>query len=409
MAGRSETLSSFLPRLARDALAGDPPPTAPDARDLSGALLFADISGFTGLTLGMATRGHAGPELIVELLNACFDRIIDAAEARGGDVLDFDGDAVLALWPAADGGAALADAAATAMACAHAIQDAVRADGVHLRIGVAAGPIVLTRVGGHQDRWTFLTTGAPFESVGRASRTARPGSVTCLDDTRRIMERGRAAPPVHPPPAPPELADACLVPYLPDMLVRRVAAGPLAWSSELRTVSVVFLILRGLDGARREDRAKLQSATVSVQRALDDWGGVLNQVLLDDTGHVMLAAFGLPSASHEDDPTRATLAALAIERALLDQRLVFSVGVSTGWAYCGAYGNERRRRYAIVGDTVNLAARLAQHAGHGLLADATTAAEARARVTFEALPPIALKGRPDPTPVFVPRHTTIPR
>ena len=405
MPGASETLASFLPRIALDALRGEPAPAAPDALEIVGALLFADIHDFTGLTLDMARRGNAGPELIVELLNACFDRIIVEVTSHGGDVLEFDGDAVIALWRAAEGDQALADATATAERCARAIQVAVQQASVNLRIGLAAGPMFLTRVGGSQGRWIFLVSGAPFEEVGRVSRTTRPGDVACLDRTRSLVKRGRPAlrrEGPHHAPVPP---DAQLIPYLPDILVRRVAAGRFAWISELRTVSIVFLILRELDGARPDDRTKIQSATVSVQQALDVWDGVLNQMLLDDTGHVLLAAFGLPSMSHEDDPTRATLAALAIERALSDQRLSFSIGVTTGWAYCGAYGNERRRRYAIVGDTVNLAARLAQHARQGLLTDATTATEANSRIAFEARPPMTLKGRREPTPVFAPQRT----
>ena len=37
-----------------------------------------------------------------------------------------------------------------------------------------------------------------------------------------------------------------------------------------------------------------------------------------------------------------------------------SVGISTGLAYCGVLGNARRREFAVIGNKVNMAARLSQ-------------------------------------------------
>ena len=53
-----------------------------------------------------------------------------------------------------------------------------------------------------------------------------------------------------------------------------------------------------------------------------------------------------------------------------------SIGVTTGTAFCGEIGSDARREYTVMGDTVNLAARLMQASGGGILCDEATASRA---------------------------------
>ena len=56
----------------------------------------------------------------------------------------------------------------------------------------------------------------------------------------------------------------------------------------------------------------------------------------------------------------------------------------------------------MLGALVNLAARLMQEAGDGVLCDAATAEAARSALAFETLPPVRVKGRDDPVLVYRP-------
>lgn len=55
-----------------------------------------------------------------------------------------------------------------------------------------------------------------------------------------------------------------------------------------------------------------------------------------------------------------------------------SIGVTTGKVFCGAVGSHIRREYALIGDVVNLSARLMGKAGDGgILCDLPTFKEAQ--------------------------------
>lgn len=51
---------------------------------------------------------------------------------------------------------------------------------------------------------------------------------------------------------------------------------------------------------------------LAVQTAVYQFEGSVNKFLMDDKGSTLIAVFGLPPLSHEDDATRGVLAALSI-------------------------------------------------------------------------------------------------
>jgi len=86
--------------------------------------------------------------------------------------------------------------------------------------------------------------------------------------------------------------------------------------------------------------------------------GSLNKFLVDDKGLVFLMVFGLPPFVHIDDPVRACRACLEMTQVLMQMGLVGRIGITTGRVYCGVVGSDKRREYTVMGDTVNLSARL---------------------------------------------------
>lgn len=87
--------------------------------------------------------------------------------------------------------------------------------------------------------------------------------------------------------------------------------------------------------------------------------GSLNKLLMDDKGSTLIVCFGLPPLMHQDDPVRAILAAFTLRQYLTKIDCKCYIGIATGTVFAGVVGSSgSRREYSVLGDSVNLAARL---------------------------------------------------
>lgn len=191
--------------------------------------------------------------------------------------------------------------------------------------------------------------------------------------------------------------------YVPSAVMPWLDVKEEKWASELRLITVLFVNL-GLSEAellritKEDDIDTVQTILEVVQQSVYRYEGSLNKFLMDDKGSTLLAVFGLPPLAHEDDSVRGILAAINIISNLRKLHFTASCGISSGRAYCGIVGNRARREYSVLGDTVNLAARLMQHAtaNHitgGVVCDLSTQYLARHRFQFDPLQPIKVKGK----------------
>nr|MBA3534051.1 AAA family ATPase [Ardenticatenales bacterium] len=94
--------------------------------------------------------------------------------------------------------------------------------------------------------------------------------------------------------------------------------------------------------------------------------------------------------------------ALGMKQVLTDLGVRCSIGVATGRVFCGQFGNQIRREYTMIGDAVNLAARLMQAVADDILCDENTYLAAQEQVLFEALPPLPIKGREELANAYCP-------
>ena len=412
VAADAGALASFLPeRLVRRLVEEPASAGRPHADRMVGALLLADISGFTAIAERMARQGPAGAEELRGLLDGAFQPLLELIAGTGGDVLKFAGDAMLARWPATgpDGERGLAGATAAAAGCAGEMQAALGRFAaaerlpLALRIGVGAGEVVVLDVGGERERRELLVAGAAVPQTTGAAERALPGQVVLSEAAAGLSGQavaGQVGPAAPARPGGAGVPAGLVAPYLPRAMLASMVAGHEEWMAELRQITVVFANLPDLDHRARLEDA--QEVMVALQGALYRYEGSINKLSIDEKGTTLVAALGLPPLTHEDDPARGVQAALAMREALAGLGRRAAIGVTTGRAFCGTVGSPLRREYTMLGAVVNLAARLMQEAGDGVLCDAATAEGARSAVAFEALAPARVKGRADPVPVYRP-------
>jgi len=180
-------------------------------------------------------------------------------------------------------------------------------------------------------------------------------------------------------------------------------------AEERRQVTVLFADLSGYTAvAERMDPESVKALVDRSLRRLGDeverFGGQVDKYIGDN----VMAIFGAPVA-HEDDAERAVRAALGmqeamgeinaeLERDFDDVSFELRVGVNTGEVLAGRVGES----YTVIGDTVNVAARLqaAGQPGSVTVGDRTRRATAAA-IAYDTLEPLDLKGKAEPVPAFV--------
>jgi class 3 adenylate cyclase len=123
-----------------------------------------------------------------------------------------------------------------------------------------------------------------------------------------------------------------------------------------------------------------------------DHGGTVDKYM----GDSLMAVFGVPVA-HDDDAERAVAAGLAMRK--LGGDLVFSIGVNSGEVMATPLG--RPGDATVIGDTVNVAARLEKAAGPGeVLCGPLTVELVGPRAVFRPRQPVLLKGKREPLEVW---------
>jgi class 3 adenylate cyclase/tetratricopeptide (TPR) repeat protein len=420
----ANSLAPYLPGfLLRRIAARSAPPMAPSEERQQGVVLFVDVAGFTQLTERLAQRGPAGAELLSEALNSYFGRMTDLISEHGGEVALFAGDAALALWPTQrpeELGRLTVLAAQCARTVCRELYGFSPVPDVTLmqRAAVAVGSAAVLEVGGVEGRWLPFVAGTSIARLELAGRLGNPGQVVLSPEAWALVrERCEGVPleggcvrvealrglePLPGPPPTPVPSEVLVRPYLPEGLLQRLTAGHGQWLAEFRRVSALFIHLPDVDYAAPDTLERMQAVSTAVQRTLSRYQGHVYQLVMDDKGTGLIAAFGLPPLGQENDAERAVEAAEAIHQELTALALPPSIGIATGRMFCGPYGSATRRQYTVLGSAMNLAARLMQASGGGILCDSATVERARARHSFEALPAITVKGRAEPVAVFRP-------
>jgi len=179
--------------------------------------------------------------------------------------------------------------------------------------------------------------------------------------------------------------------------------------SQRRQATVIFADISGFTAMSEkldpeEVTDVMNGCFEMVERIVHKHGGTIDKFI----GDAVMALFGAANAL-EDAPRRAVGAALEIREGItvftrehhLPVQLEVHIGVNSGLVIAGEVGGEHKRDFTVMGDTVNLAARLEDASERGqIFVGPTTHAHTHQHFEYRKLKPLALKGKSEPVQAY---------
>jgi class 3 adenylate cyclase len=373
-----------------------------------------DISGFTSLSERLARRGgREGAEQLADAIGSCFERLLTVAYDHGGSLLKFGGDALLLLFDG-EGHVERGCRSAIDIRARLAEMRSDRAGGARIRlrmsVGVHSAAFELFVVG-RSHRELLIAAPAATEVV-RMEKQAGTGEIVISLATAALLPRAclgavkgagrllRTAPQVTGDAA----AESAWVPD-PDAVTRalstelraHVLAGPQA--PEHRIAAVAFVRFEGTDALIAAEDLDAATAAVDelvtvVQAAADEMQICFLGSDIDADGGKLILTAGAPRA-YGDEDERLLLALRRVVDA--GTTLPVRIGVHRGPLFAGDIGPWYRRTYTVMGDVVNVAARLmAKAPPRAIYATAAVVAHSPTRFAETTLAPPVVKGKTHP-------------
>src|SRR5581483_5840995 len=183
------------------------------------------------------------------------------------------------------------------------------------------------------------------------------------------------------------------------------------FTGERRNVTVIFCDMRGFTPLTE------RLPPEEVVAALNDFYSLMIDLTIKNEGYLnkflgdaVMAIFGAPTA-YPDHCMKAVKTALAMQAAVAElsarrvaegkEAMSIGIGISAGEAVAGSVGTEFQTEYTVIGDRVNLAARLESNAKPGqILVSEETYRQVADKVIANCLGPMSVKGKEEPVTVF---------
>jgi class 3 adenylate cyclase len=204
--------------------------------------------------------------------------------------------------------------------------------------------------------------------------------------------------------------------YVTTQVADEILAGRVALGGERRTATVLFSDIRGFTAISEqlppEDVVSFLNEYLTMMvDCVAEHGGVLDKFI----GDAVLAVFGVPvgSGSVQQDAIAAVACAQAMGGRLeeLNARraargasaIRIGIGLHTGALVAGNIGSPKRMQYTVIGDTVNVGARLeslTKEHGRRILLSGSTASLVSGVLTLQPLGTVSVRGRQEPLALF---------
>lgn len=368
-------------------------------KEIYASTMFIDISGFTPLTDELTKHGRAGAEKLSDVINNIFNPMLESIHRRGGFVSVFAGDAMTIVFPEND-------KPLNIIYTAFEINDLFEREhrtvtdygvfDIRCKIGLSCGKAEWGIVGSDEHK-TFYFKGEAIDGCAKSEHKAEKMDIIIddklldtfddgvleydeLDGKHSKLVRVNVDEDQKLEYKPIEHDIELLKPFVPNLLLEEQLSG------ELKETVNIFISFKSLD----RNHKTLNDFVAKVISDVDRWGGYFNKIDFGDKGGVILINFGIPN-SYENNIQRALNCMLAIKRSY---RRKIRAGVTIGAVFTGVIGNDDRCAYDVLGDSVNLSARLMMEAKWGKVwLSKDVADKGKGRFIMDLLGEVTFKGK----------------
>lgn len=387
-------------------------------------LLWLDVYNFSTMCNRIMKEPESGVHKISSILQEHYDFLLEIIIQNGGTPLFFVGDGLMAFWPTDS--LLNIESIRQAINCAFEVLEKRRTlddenELISIHAVIAYGSWKMTELNGPHSKKLFSYYGEVFNELRSASKNRAPNKVLIRDSAIELIEENVVTVPM-------EYNTSVLVKnpfsnvglnknkhvdwkyskdaiykinkFIPTTLNLPLSRERLAWLSEVRPVSVVFVRFDNSNENTEEKLHDLDELAKNITPLVEKYDGLLNMIWMDEKATNVLICFGPSPSAHIDNPLRSVKLAIEMKNVLKKEGYDSSIGIGSGIAYCGVLGNDNLRQYTIIGDVVNLSARYASIRTHGIVCDETTYKASRNSVEFESEIKVQIKGESEKVKLY---------
>ncbi len=322
------------------------PSQLPYSRSIEAGVLFTDVKGFTKMTEFVSKGGHYSVEIITELLNSYFEKMYESIDNYDGDLIKYGGDSILAIFPGNQESAEF-----RMNACLIDMKKNLSDLNILLKQNYSLeidfhynmnwGEVKINIVGDSRYHLDYFITGQPLSKIFSSEEGNLDLSIKSLDYLKKEVKV--------------EVEVNKLRVFFPKLVNQWLENHK--FQGELKNSAVIFVKVANSEEEKSEiNLISYNEFYKQLQGIVYFYQGTINKIDYTDKGYLILITFGVPYL-HNDDIERAFICSSKISQ-LSQTGLKTKIGLTYNNIYSGILGASKRYEYGIIGNGVNISARL---------------------------------------------------
>lgn len=340
--------NELLPQIVREMVAdkGFSLTNLPLKKSLETGILFTDVTEFTKMTELVSKGGYYSIEIVIEILNTYFEEMYQAIMKYDGDLIKYGGDSIVAIFPGSKESAEF-----RMQACLLTMQERLSHLNKSLLIdysleldfhaNMSWGEITMNIVGDSHHHLDYFMTGEAVQNLFQSEVCVLDYPIdkaeyTTLHKTIRVDNS--------------KLRQFFSIPV-------QERLETIKFSGELKNSAVLFINVENSNSPSNEINIVTYNEFYKhLQDIVYFYEGTINKIDYTEKGYLILVTFGVPYI-HNDDIERAFICSRKVAE-FKHPEITTKIGLTYNNIYSGILGAKKRYEYGIIGNAVNISARL---------------------------------------------------